>query len=80
MVVNPSVALELAVPIMAAPSGALITRSMPRGAGKTGHMSDEQLIALRRIFQAIDSTNNGSITPASLTDFYQEVRSPLGKE
>lgn len=38
-------------------------------------MSDEQLISLRRIFQAIDSANNGSITPASLTSFYQEVRS-----
>ena len=60
---------------MAAPSGALITRSLPRGPGKSGHMSDEQLISLRRLFQAIDSINNGSITPASLTLFYEEVRS-----
>lgn len=39
-----------------------------------GRMTDEQLIALRGIFQAIDSNNNGSITPSLLTRFYTDVR------
>jgi hypothetical protein len=43
-------------------------------AGNVGRMSDEQLIALRGLFQAIDASNNGSITPALLTAFYAEVR------
>ena len=41
--------------------------------GNVGRMTDEQLIALRSLFQAIDRHNNGSITPSLLNEFYQEV-------
>ena len=44
------------------------------GLGNVGRMTDEQLIALRSIFQAIDSNNNGSITPSLVTEFYKQVR------
>jgi hypothetical protein len=40
--------------------------------GNVGRMTDEQLIALRSLFQAIDRHNNGSITPSLLNEFYQE--------
>jgi Ca2+-binding EF-hand superfamily protein len=54
----------------------LARATMRAAAGNVSRMTDEQLIALRGIFQAIDSNNNGSITPALLTQFYQEVRCP----
>lgn len=60
---------------MAEPSKSQLLRANSRNVpGTHGKMSDEQLIALRGLFQAIDLNNNGSITPALLTEFYQQVR------
>lgn len=61
---------------MAEPAAESISRATGRGGlGNVGRMTDEQLIALRGIFQAIDANNNGSITPSLLTEFYKQVRS-----